>query len=158
MIAPNELLAIKQRMLVAAEAAYKIASSNDQFVMHDPEQFELVITALLALKTDASRLLAEHDILRGMFAEKLSSFFMEAIDGSTGSAEAVSRMPRDEGGDRGEAKRDEPPDATGTVLRASPARKRAGRSNSRRNSRSNAKPAVELERGNGEVAVGGEQG
>lgn len=157
MIAPQEMLAIKQRMLIAADAAYKIASTSDQFVMHDPEQFELVINSLLALKDDVRRLMAEHDILRGMFAEKLSAFFMEVTDGSTGCAEVVQGVPGHEGGDRGAAPRDDAPSPAGPVLGVPAARKRTRRSNPRRNRKGDSDVPVELERGNGEVAVDGRE-
>ena len=156
MIAPNEMLAMKQRMLIAADAAHKIASTSDQFVMHDQEQFELVIGSLLALKADVRRLMAEHDILRGMFAEKLSAFFMEEVShGSTGCAETVQGVPGHEGGDSGEASRDDAPIPAGPVLRVSNARKRTGRSNTKRHRKGNSSVPVELERGDGEVAVDG---
>lgn len=158
MIAPQEMLPLKQRMLVAADAAYRIASSSEPFVMHDQEQYELVMNALLSLTADVRRLLAEHDILRGMFAEKLGAFFMEGMsDGRTGSAEDVPRMPNNEGGDRGEAPRNDPPSVAGDVLGVPPARKRTRRSNPKGHRKGYGKAAGELESGGGEIAVDGSQ-
>ncbi len=158
MIAPNEMLALKQRMLIAADAAYRIASTSEQFVLHDQEQFELVMGSLLALKADVRRLMAEHDILRGMFSEKLSAFFMEGLtDGSTGCAEAVEGVPRHEDLDRGEEKRDDTPSSDGPVLGVETPRKRAGRSNARGNRKGNRRAPVNVERGAGEESVDGGQ-
>jgi hypothetical protein len=156
LIATQELMALKQRMLIAADAAYKIASSPDQFVLHDPEQFELVITALLALRADARRLLAEHDILRGMFAEKLSAFFLEGFkDDSTGSAPDVEGVPRPESVGGGEEARADQAGTDGPVLGVPPARKRTRRSKPRGNRAADGDVSVELERDNGAVSLDG---
>lgn len=99
MIAPQELLEIKQRLLIGAEAAGKVAGSNEPFVMYDQEQYEIVVAAMVAMKRDALRVLAELDILRGMFSEKLAGFFHVAskegqVDGDAGDGRVdVAAVP-----------------------------------------------------------------
>jgi hypothetical protein len=155
-IGQQEFMELKQRMLIAAEAAYKIAASSDPFVMHDQEQYELVITALLALKADARRLMAEHDILRGMFAEKIGAFFMEGFkDESTGRAPDVEGVPRPESVGGGEAPRADQAGTDGAVLGVETPRKRTRRSKPRGNRAADSDVPVELERDNGAVAVDG---
>jgi hypothetical protein len=85
-IAPQELLEIKQRLLVGADAARRIAGSGDEFVMYEQEQYEIVVSALLGMKNDVGRVLAELDILRGMFSEKLAGFFHVASTGGIADA------------------------------------------------------------------------
>lgn len=156
MIATDELLKLKQRMLIGADAAYQIASTSDQFVMHDHEQFELVIGSMIALKSDVRRLLAEHDILRGMFAEKLGAFFMEGIgDGRTGSAAVVRVVPGGEGVGGGAETRDVSAGTDGPVLPSGPARKRAKRSATRRNRQGDGEVQSGVGRGDREVEVDG---
>jgi len=67
----KELLATKARMLLAAEAASRIAEGNEQLEL-EPDVYELVMKALAALKTDVRAVLTELDILRAMLT--LGSF------------------------------------------------------------------------------------
>lgn len=158
MIAQREFMELKQRMLIAAEAAYKIASTSDPFVMHDQEQYELVISSMLALKADALRLMAEHDILRGMFAERIGAFFMEGMsDGSTGRAPDVEGVPRPEDLGGGEAARADQAGADGPVLGVEAPRKRTRRSKPRGNRAADSDVPSQLERDNGAVSLDGSQ-
>lgn len=93
MIAPNELIVMKKRMVVGAEAAGRIAGSADPFVLYDPEQYALVVEAMLSLRSDVHRVLAELDILRGMFSEKLADFFGEAFKEESPNAGDERRVP-----------------------------------------------------------------
>lgn len=65
MLTPSEYLALKARMLLAAEAASLIARTGDT-VRFDEEMYPLVLEAMKANKDDARRILAECDILRSM--------------------------------------------------------------------------------------------
>jgi hypothetical protein len=107
MISPQELLDMKRRMIVGADAAFRIANTSDPFVMYDRADYEETVFALTALRTDVKRVLAELDILRGMFSEKLAGFFHEAIKGgeadgtagvSQGDVAYVPEAPAEEGG------------------------------------------------------------
>lgn len=153
MIAAEELMSMKQRMLIAADAAYRIASTSEQFVMHDQEQYELVIGSLVALKSDVRRLMAEHDILRGMFSEKLSSFLTEGFANERPAA--VCGVPTGESVSRCETPRPDEAAVDEPVREERPARKRAKRSNARRNRKGDGEVQGELGSGNGAVAVDG---
>ena len=65
MLTPNEYMAIKGRLLLAAEAAGLIARTQDD-VRFDDETYPLVLDALTHNKDDVRRILAECDILRHM--------------------------------------------------------------------------------------------
>jgi hypothetical protein len=157
-IAQQEFMELKQRMLIAADAAYRIASTSDPFVLHDQEQYELVINALLALKADARRLMADHDILRGMFSERIGAFFMEVTkDASTGCASDVEGVPRPEDLGGGEAARADQAGADGPVLGVPTPRKRTRRSKPRGNRAADGDVQSQLERGNGAVSLDGSQ-
>lgn len=151
MIGAQELLALKQRMLLGAEAAHRIAASSDQFVMYDHEQYQAVMTALLSMKADVRRLLAEHDILRSMFADRLSSFFMEEISNASGQAdsevvEAVPDTPAPQGGEQ--TRQDDAGAGVGVSPRRPP-RKRAKRSKPRGDRGSDSEASVGVGRGDG---------
>jgi len=71
MIDAAEYIQLRQRVLIAAEAAHRIASSPHQTVFYDQEMFALVMDAMLNLKTDIRKLVAECQILRGEISERL---------------------------------------------------------------------------------------
>lgn len=133
MIAPQELLEMKQRLLIGADAARKIAGSGDEFVMYEQEQYEIVVAALLAMKTDVLRVLAELDILRGMFSEKLAGFFHVASkegvsDGDAGDGRVdVAAVPVAEGQRGSEEVRPNDASAGSGVPAERPVRKRGRR-------------------------------
>jgi hypothetical protein len=66
-----EYLQLRQRVMIAAEAAHKIASSPQQLCFFDHETYALVMEAMLSLKTDIRKLVAECQILRGENSERL---------------------------------------------------------------------------------------
>lgn len=133
MIAPQELLEIKERLLIGADAARKIAGSGDEFVMYEQEQYEIVVSALLAMKADVQRVLAELDILRGMFSEKLAGFFHIASNGGMADGDAgdgqvdVAAVPVAEDQRRGEEVRPDDAGAGSGVPPERPVRKRGRR-------------------------------
>jgi hypothetical protein len=71
MIDAAEYIQLRQRVLIAAEAAHRIASSPHQTVFYDEEMFVMVMDAMLNLKTDIRKLVAECQILRGEISERL---------------------------------------------------------------------------------------
>lgn len=90
MISHNELLAIKERLLVASAAAKAMVESPNQPVLHfDEEQYWRVHVAFMSLHNDATAVLAELDTLRGMFADRVNEFIngglANAINGSSGN-------------------------------------------------------------------------
>ena len=65
MIDAAEYLQLRQRVLIAAEASYRIATSPHQVVFWEQDEYEMVLQAMLSLKTDIRKLVAECQILRG---------------------------------------------------------------------------------------------
>ena len=105
MIAADELLMLKARLLVGAEAAGHIASSADP-VRYDQEQYEAVHAALLSMKSDITRVLAEIDVLRGMVLNSVSLFLAEERKHGNGLPESGGDVgavpaPDDHGGGKG---------------------------------------------------------
>lgn len=131
MIEPSELTVIKQRLVLGAESARLIATSNEPFLFHDEEQYRAVATALAIMPDDVRLVLAELDILRGMFSERLAAFFQQAVKGvsadgpSAGDVGAV-QVAADQVGGPGERPDDQGTDSGVPAARA--ARKRTRRS------------------------------
>lgn len=135
MISSSELLLLKGRLLTAATAARKIASSPDP-VLYDEEQYEAVYTALMSIDQDLRRVLAELDVLRGMFYSGVSLFLSEemksngnGVPGTGGDVGAV-QVEADRGGSPAEPPVGE--GADGGVPESRPVRKRTKRSKPRR--------------------------
>lgn len=157
MIAPDELIETKKRMLIAADAAYRVATSNGEYLELDAEQYELVYEGLVCLRQDCRRVLAELDVLRGMFAERMSSFFTEVVnagnrDGSAGGG-SVGGVPEASNLGSGEAPRDDDAAAGGGSDRSRPARKPRKRSKPRRHSADDGGVSVAVDGGAGAVEV-----
>ena len=74
MLTTHDLLELKARMLLAAEAAHQIVTKDEPLQL-DEETFLLVTNALSSLRSDARALLAEVDILRGMTTGSFDSLF-----------------------------------------------------------------------------------
>ena len=135
MLTLEEYMQIKRRLLLAADAAHKIATSA-QTVRYDEDTYQIVYESLVNVKTDVRRVLAELDILRGMFGEKLTAFFREKEEGanedtSNDAGPVVPvQAPAGEGGGEAAQPHDE---GTGVgVQEERPARKRRRRSNAGR--------------------------
>lgn len=134
MISSHELLELKSRLMIGAEAAGHIASSADP-VRYEQEQYEAVYAALVSMKSDLTRVLAELDVLRGMVWNGVSLFIAEKKHGN-GMPDAggdVVAVPEQAAGGSGEG---EPPVGAGPdggVQKRRAAGKRTKRSNARRN-------------------------
>lgn len=152
MITTGELMEIKLRLINAADAARLIATSPDP-VRYDQEQYAVVYTALVSLKPDIQRVLAELDVLRGMFASSVS-LFMEgqanAVPERRGDVAAVPDAAAQPGG---ESERQDIEGAGVGVPASGPARKRAKRSKPRRNRESDSGAAVGVGRSDGAEQV-----
>jgi hypothetical protein len=100
MLGNDELIQLKQRLMVGAAAAERLAKATSDVFLDAPE-YEVVMESLAAMKVDVRRLLAEHDILRGMFAERLGSFLMEEIADAKrgGDVASLSAQPTGTGGE-----------------------------------------------------------
>lgn len=107
MLTVQELLEIKARMLLAAEAAHQIVESESPLEL-DEQTFVLVNSALLSLRDDARKVLAEVDILRGMVTGSFDTLFKETEHGRSADVEPV-QQPEAVGGGSGEL-----PDSAGT--------------------------------------------
>jgi hypothetical protein len=76
MISHNELLQIKERMLIAAEAARAMVEASDPAaVRYDQTQYWQVHMAFSRLHQDVTVVMAELDTLRAMFVDKVHQFF-----------------------------------------------------------------------------------
>ena len=135
MIPPEELVLIKQRLITAADAAGRIATSGDQFVLYDEEEYRAVVQALVAAREDVLRVFAELDVLRGMFAQRLTDFFMEGIRHGNASdgPESVEPVPAEPDQRRGEEVREIDAGTGSGVPAGRPPRKRAKGPKPRRN-------------------------
>lgn len=152
MITNGELMDLKLRMITAADAARQIATSPNP-VLYDQEHYAAVYAALVSLKPDLQRVLAELDVLRGMFASSVS-LFMEgqanAVPERRGDVAAVPDPATQQGG---EGERQDIEGAGVGVPPSGPARKRAKRSQPRRNRKSDSGAAVGVGRSDGEASV-----
>lgn len=151
MIAPKELLEIKSRLLRAADAARSIADSADP-VFYDEEAYALVHESLTSLKGDISRVLAELDVLRGMFATNLTNFFMEGVGNGVGVSDgrgAVAPVQEQQGGPSGEAVGEVASGAGVGVQESRPPRKRRSRSKPRGHSQGDSEVSTGVGSGDG---------
>lgn len=156
MITTGELMDIKLRLLLAADAANQIATSPDP-VLYDQEQYAAVFAALVALKPDIQRVLAELDVLRGMFASSVSLFMEGQANGVPERRGDVEAVPDASAGEGSASERQDAEGAGSGVPSGGPARKRARRSKPRRNRKSDGGVEVEVGRHDGEGQVDSSQ-
>lgn len=154
MISAPELLLIKSRLITGADAAKKIATSADP-ILYDQEQYEAVYTALVSMGQDLSRVLAELDVLRGMFYSGVSLFLASEMSGNGmpqpgGDVVAVPEQA-DSGSGEGEPPVSE--GADGGVPSGGTVRKRTKRSKPRRDTAGDGVLPVAVGSGDGEPAV-----
>lgn len=149
MISAKELLELKNRMLLAADAANHLANSDGEFLELDEEQFVVVHEAMVSLRSDCARVLAELDVLRGMFMERLGLFFMEGSDEGDGSGRSGGRtvepVPEREDVGGGEASRNDDAADGGRLHRGRAARKPRKRSKPKRDSRADGVDSGDLD-------------
>jgi hypothetical protein len=134
MIDAAEYLQLRQRVLIAAEAAYRIAASPHQVVFWELDEYELVLQAMLSLKTDIRRLVAECQILRGENDGVVSVRIVGGVPAGT-----------DHPGGREERLFDAA--TTVGVPASGPDGPGEGRPKPRRNTRTNRTPAAKVDKG-----------
>ena len=150
MIDLKELLEIKARMLLAAEAAARMAVLDGEPLSLDEQTYELVMQALASLKDDTRAVLAEIDILRGMVAGDFDSLFGVQEHGRSADVAGVVQQEAGGGG------AGEQPDATGTrgdVRSGGADGEDAGRPRAKRNPRRRRRDKGELDARAGEGEV-----
>lgn len=154
MIHPNELLALKSRLLVAADAAGKIASSA-QPVRYEEQEYQFVYESLVSLSSDIGRVLAELDVLRGMFYSGVSMFLMDGVinGGVPEPGRDVGAVPTPQAVGGGEGEPEKREGADGGIPESGVPRKRAKRSKPRRNPKGDGAVPEPVGSGDGEVAV-----
>jgi hypothetical protein len=98
----------------------------------DEETYQLVMASLLSLKDDTRKVLAEVDILRGMTTGNFDSLFGVTEHGRSANVEPVEQQEAVSGGG---GERTDAAEVGGSVRSSGPDRKKASRSQPRRNSR-----------------------
>jgi hypothetical protein len=154
MISTHDLLEIKSRLIVGADAARKIASSTDP-VFYDQEQYERVYAALVSMSQDLGRILAELDVLRGMFYSGVSLFLASEMNGN-GLPKPVGNVESVPAQEAGSGSQGEPPVGKGTdggVSASGPTGKRSKRSKPRRNKAGHGVLPVEVGSSDGAAEV-----
>lgn len=153
MISPPELLAIKARLVTAAEAAFQIATSADP-VRYDQESYEAAYIAMVSMKEDVTAVLAELDVLRGVVYSGVEMFLKEESDGGLQkSGGDVAPVPVATAGEGGGGEHAEPAGADGRVPEGGVPGKRTKRSKPRRNKKSDAATAEPVGSGDGAAPV-----
>ena len=98
MIDAAEYLQLRQRVLIAAEAAFRIATSPHQVVFWEQDEYEMVLQAMLSLKTDIRKLVSECQILRGEHDGVVSVRIVGGVPAGTDHAGSTEeRLPVDAG-------------------------------------------------------------
>jgi hypothetical protein len=164
MISNEELTLMKSRMLLAADAANKIVGAPDT-VRYDEEEYWRVRHALASLESDVTALMAEVDVWRGMFDERVKHFLNggQSHEGGSGEhgSDAGDDVPRVADGGRqdgSEPLRDAASEAVSVVPAKRTRRGRKPRSINRGNPSGGAGNTGQLDAGAGESAVGGNEG
>lgn len=112
MLTTHELLETKARMLLAAEAAHQIVNKDEPLEL-DEQTFDLVTSALLALRSDCRALLAEVDILRGMVTGSFDSLFSQEVE--HGRSANVAGVQHEEAAGSGDGERADATSPSGPV-------------------------------------------
>jgi hypothetical protein len=160
----EELIGIKQRLLIGAAAAKRIALAPDRFVFFDQEAYLTTLRCLAAMTDDVAAVLAELDVLRAAAGSEVVfpwDIQKEETNGDAGHGEEpVGQGEGDAGGGRGEAARHEPAGTGGAVPDKRAPRKRARRSKSSGNKVADGTDSAAVEQGDRAASVdrGEEQG
>lgn len=137
MISNNDLLQMKERMLVAASTARRMVEANEPTIRFDEEEYWRVHTAFAYLQSDVSALLTELDTLRAMFLDRVNEFLSggglsDAVTSSSGNWEdagdPVEGVPDGVSDSGGEQAQPDAPTVGGDVPAKRPRRRRKPRS------------------------------
>jgi hypothetical protein len=156
MITFLELMDIKRRMLVAGDAARRIALTPERFVFYEQAEYQAVLECLAALPDDLRRLLAEHDLLRARCSDEWQDLFSkeDSNGNASDSPEPVGSVPAHAGECSGEGVRDDHAGPGGAVSDERPPRKRrAGRPRAKRASQKAGGSPAEVGHGDGTAEV-----
>lgn len=109
MISETELMAVKNRLMIAADAAHRIvASPGPEPVRYTEDEYWLVHESLSRMGTDLTAVLTELDTLRAMFRQSVEQFFSTEVTNEIPiSTNAVEAVPAPEDRGSGEAARDD---------------------------------------------------
>jgi len=159
MITFLELMDMKRRLLVAGDAARRIALTPDRFVFYEQSEYQAVLECLAALPDDLRSLLAEHDLLRARCSEEWQDLFSkEVTHGDAGDAqEPMGPLPAHASERSGEGVRDDDTGPGGAVSDSRPAgrgRGKRSRAKRARAAKGGSAAAVELRDGAAEVDRG----
>lgn len=136
MISNNDLLQIKERLLVSANAARRMVESNEPTIRYDEQEYWRVHIAFASLQSDVTAVLTELDTLRAMFLDRVNEFLAggglnNAVSSSAGNqqdaGEALAGVPSGVSGDSGPTPQVEPPAVSGPVPAKRPYRRRKPR-------------------------------
>lgn len=107
MISESELIAVKARLMLAADAANLIVSSpGPSPVRFTEEQYWRVHESLSRMRDDLASVLSELDTLRAMFVDSVHEFFEAKVTNEIPvSTIALAPVPNGEDRDGGEAPR-----------------------------------------------------
>ena len=156
MLTQHELLALKSRMLLAAETAHRVMNMQGAPLQLDEETYQIVAAAMLSLKDDVRSVLAEVDILRGMTIGDFGTLFTpQGMEGmhehgrsadvaATGEQEAVA-------GSDGE--RTDAAEPSGSVRSGGPDGENTSGPRPKRNRRRRSRDQSGVESGGGDGAV-----
>lgn len=137
MISNNDLLQMKERLLVAAQATKRMVESNEPTIHYDEQEYWRVHIAFAYLQSDVAALLAELDTLRAMFLDRVNEFLAggeltDAISSSGGNEKdagnPVERVPDAVGAGSGETPQHDEAATDGPVPAKRPYRRRKPRS------------------------------
>lgn len=136
MISNNDLLQIKERLLVSASAARRMVESNEPTIRYDEQEYWRVHIAFSAMQSDVTAVLTELDTLRAMFLDRVNEFLAggglnNAVSSSPGNqqdaGEVVAGVPTGVGGDSGPSPQPDSPAVSGPVPAKRPYRRRKPR-------------------------------
>ena len=137
MIGNNDLLQIKERLLVSANAARRMVESNEPTIRYDEQEYWRVHIAFASLQSDVTAVLTELDTLRAMFLDRVNEFLSggglnNAVSSSTGNSqdagEVVAGVPVGVSGDSGAPAQPDTPSPSSPVPAKRTYRRRKPRS------------------------------
>lgn len=112
MLSTNRLVAIKGRMLLAAETAHRVANGQGEPIELADGEYQTVMASMLSLRDDVREVLAEIDILRGMVTGNYDHLFVKEDSNDNDEGSGTVGATGDEASERGGE--GEPPDDSGS--------------------------------------------
>lgn len=137
MISNNDLLQMKERMLVAAQTAKRMVTENEPTMRFDEQEYWRVHIAFSYLQSDLTAVLTELDTLRAMFLDRVNEFLAgggldDAVSSDSGDrenpGEVVAGVPDGVSGDGGDTPQPDAAAVGGDVPAKRPRKRRKPRS------------------------------